>query len=65
MCWLPTGSIFRPGLAAVAGLVRIVAFIVFVREYSTGDPKKRLRAEFGRFSAASSVAKQRFLMVQS
>jgi hypothetical protein len=39
--------IFRPQVAAIAGFVRIVAFIVYMRGYSSGDPKKRMQGAFG------------------
>lgn len=40
---------FRPGIAAIAGVVRIAGFIVYVRGYASGDPKKRMQGNFGTF----------------
>ncbi|ETI52774.1 hypothetical protein F441_04130 [Phytophthora nicotianae CJ01A1] len=44
---LATSSIYRPKVAAAAGVVRVVGFIVYVKGYSTGDPGKRRRGSFG------------------
>ncbi|TYZ62206.1 hypothetical protein PybrP1_009799 [[Pythium] brassicae (nom. inval.)] len=40
-------SVLRPKIAAIAGLVRIAGFILYVSGYSSGDPKKRNRGAFG------------------
>ncbi|CAI5703352.1 hypothetical protein KXD40_003732 [Peronospora effusa] len=42
---LATSSIYRPKVAAVAGVVRIVGFIMYIK--GTGDPKKRRHGTFG------------------
>ncbi|OWY93592.1 Microsomal Glutathione S-transferase [Phytophthora megakarya] len=42
-----TSSIYRPQIAVIAGFVRILGFIVYMRGYSSGDPKKRLQGGFG------------------
>ncbi|KAF1795791.1 Membrane associated eicosanoid/glutathione metabolism-like domain [Phytophthora cactorum] len=42
-----TSSIYRPQIAAIASFVRVLAFIVYMRGYSSGDPKKRLQGSFG------------------
>jgi glutathione S-transferase len=42
--------IYRPGMAAAAGFVRVLGFIVYVQAYASGDPKKRLYGSFGRLS---------------
>ncbi|TMW56480.1 hypothetical protein Poli38472_006490 [Pythium oligandrum] len=42
-----TSSIYRPGVAAICGLVRILGFIVYVHGYSSGDPEKRVWGAFG------------------
>ena len=41
------GSVKRPELAAIFGLVRLAGFAVYMHGYSTGDPAKRLRGAFG------------------
>ncbi|RLN97481.1 hypothetical protein BBJ28_00003737 [Nothophytophthora sp. Chile5] len=43
--------VYRPTIAAAAGAVRILGFIVYVKGYTTGDAKKRLRGNFGTFTA--------------
>uniref|UniRef100_A0AAV1V329 Glutathione S-transferase 3, mitochondrial n=1 Tax=Peronospora matthiolae TaxID=2874970 RepID=A0AAV1V329_9STRA len=42
-----TSSIYRPQIAATAGLFRILGFIMYMRGYASGDPKKRMRGGFG------------------
>ncbi|CEG39730.1 GST, gst [Plasmopara halstedii] len=42
-----TSSVYRPEIAAIAAFVRILGFIVYMRGYSSGDPKKRLQGLFG------------------
>ncbi|KAG2518545.1 hypothetical protein BBJ29_003059 [Phytophthora kernoviae] len=44
---LATSSIYRPKLAAAAGVIRIAGFIMYVKGYSSGDPKKRRLGSFG------------------
>ncbi|EGZ15719.1 hypothetical protein PHYSODRAFT_286365 [Phytophthora sojae] len=44
---LATSSIYRPKVAAAAGLVRIAGFVMYVKGYSTGDPGKRRKGNFG------------------
>ncbi|KAE8996689.1 hypothetical protein PF010_g20168 [Phytophthora fragariae] len=44
---LATSSIYRPKLAAAAGLVRVAGFVMYVKGYSTGDPAKRTKGNFG------------------
>ncbi|RLN52051.1 hypothetical protein BBJ28_00021775 [Nothophytophthora sp. Chile5] len=39
-------AIYRPQIAAIAGLVRILSFVVYMRGYSSGDPKKRMQGAF-------------------
>ncbi|CAK4679999.1 unnamed protein product [Aphanomyces euteiches] len=39
--------IYRPMWAALAGLIRVLGFIVYVISYSSGDPEKRLYGSFG------------------
>uniref|UniRef100_M4B3X4 Glutathione S-transferase 3, mitochondrial n=1 Tax=Hyaloperonospora arabidopsidis (strain Emoy2) TaxID=559515 RepID=M4B3X4_HYAAE len=42
-----TSSIYRPQIAAMAGLFRILGFIMYMRGYASGDPKKRMQGGFG------------------
>ncbi|CAI5734581.1 unnamed protein product [Hyaloperonospora brassicae] len=42
-----TSSIYRPQLAVTAGLFRILGFILYMRGYASGDPKKRMQGGFG------------------
>ncbi|KAG7382084.1 Microsomal glutathione S-transferase 3 [Phytophthora pseudosyringae] len=42
-----TSSIYRPQIAAIASFVRIMGFILYMRGYSSGDPKKRMQGSFG------------------
>ncbi|RLN97480.1 hypothetical protein BBJ28_00003736 [Nothophytophthora sp. Chile5] len=50
-------AVYRPQIAAIAGLVRIIAFAVYMNGYSSGDPKKRMQGAFGMFySILSSLA---------
>lgn len=42
--------IYRPKVAAAAGLVRIAGFVMYVKGYSTGDPGKRRKGNFGTLS---------------
>ncbi|KAG6576422.1 Microsomal Glutathione S-transferase [Phytophthora cinnamomi] len=42
-----TSSVYRPQIVVIAGLVRVLGFIVYMRGYSSGDPKKRLQGLFG------------------
>ncbi|CAK4138071.1 unnamed protein product [Aphanomyces euteiches] len=44
---LIASSIYRPMWAALAGLIRVLGFIVYVISYSSGDPEKRLFGSFG------------------
>ncbi|TMW56478.1 hypothetical protein Poli38472_006488 [Pythium oligandrum] len=44
---LVASSLYRPGLAAMFGLIRELGFIVYIRGYSTGEPKKRMAGSFG------------------
>ncbi|KAH7474445.1 hypothetical protein PRIC1_013426 [Phytophthora ramorum] len=44
---LATSSIYRPTIAAVAGVVRIAGFVMYVKGYSSGDPGKRRQGNFG------------------
>ena len=39
--------IYRPQIAAMAGLFRILGFIMYMRGYASGDPKKRMQGGFG------------------
>ncbi|ETV68907.1 hypothetical protein H257_15254 [Aphanomyces astaci] len=40
-------SVYRPLWAAIAGLVRVIGFIVYIHFYSSGDPAKRQYGAFG------------------
>ncbi|TMW56479.1 hypothetical protein Poli38472_006489 [Pythium oligandrum] len=40
-------AIFRPGYAAIFGLVRVLGFIAYVQGYASGNPKKRFQGAFG------------------
>ncbi|KAG6576502.1 Microsomal Glutathione S-transferase [Phytophthora cinnamomi] len=44
---LATSSIYRPKVAAAAGFIRIAGFVMYVKGYSTGDPGKRRKGNFG------------------
>ncbi|KAL3671445.1 hypothetical protein V7S43_003367 [Phytophthora oleae] len=50
-----TSSIYHPQIAAIAGFVRILGFVVYMRGYSSGDPKKRLQGGFGYLGLLVSV----------
>lgn len=45
--------VYRPQIAVIAGLVRILGFIAYMRGYSSGDPKKRMQGGFGRFRSTA------------
>ncbi|DBA04044.1 TPA: hypothetical protein N0F65_009391 [Lagenidium giganteum] len=53
---LMTSSIFRPGLAAIAGFIRLLAFIVYIVSYASGDPNKRFRSAFGYVGFFGAIA---------
>ncbi|TMW56477.1 hypothetical protein Poli38472_006487 [Pythium oligandrum] len=55
LAFLFTSSIFRPRVAAICGLIRVLGFIVYVISYSSGDPTKRVRAVFGYIGALGSI----------
>ncbi|TYZ62205.1 hypothetical protein PybrP1_009798 [[Pythium] brassicae (nom. inval.)] len=42
-----TSAPFRPEIAVGAAVVRLAGFVVYVRGYSTGDPKNRMQGSFG------------------
>ncbi|DAZ99619.1 TPA: hypothetical protein N0F65_001447 [Lagenidium giganteum] len=44
---LLASSLYRPKLAAIAGVVRLLGFVAYIHGYSSGDPQKRLRGVFG------------------
>ncbi|KAG7382085.1 Microsomal glutathione S-transferase 3 [Phytophthora pseudosyringae] len=44
---LATSSIYRPKVAAAAGVVRVAGFIMYIKGYSSGDPEKRRQGTFG------------------
>ncbi|OWZ22574.1 Microsomal Glutathione S-transferase [Phytophthora megakarya] len=44
---LATSSIYRPTIAAAAGVVRLAGFVMYVKGYSSGDPGKRRKGNFG------------------
>ncbi|CAN0326907.1 unnamed protein product [Ascophyllum nodosum] len=44
---LALGSVHRPIAAAVAGAIHLGGVIVYVINYRTGDPEKRLKGSFG------------------
>ncbi|KAJ8575803.1 hypothetical protein ON010_g3412 [Phytophthora cinnamomi] len=48
--------IYRPKVAAAAGFIRIAGFVMYVKGYSTGDPGKRRKGNFGAFSILVSSA---------
>ncbi|KAF4318055.1 hypothetical protein BBO99_00007644 [Phytophthora kernoviae] len=50
-----TSAVYHPNVAAIASLVRILSFIVYMRGYSSGDPKKRLQGLFGYFGLLVSI----------
>ncbi|KAH9068543.1 hypothetical protein Ae201684P_004249 [Aphanomyces euteiches] len=52
---LVASSIYRPMWAAVAGLIRVLGFIVYVISYSSGVPEKRLYGSFGFLGLIASV----------
>ncbi|POM57323.1 Uroporphyrinogen decarboxylase, partial [Phytophthora palmivora] len=49
-----TSAIYRPQIAVIAGFVRILGFILYMRGYSSGDPKKRMQGGFA-FTIQSST----------
>ncbi|GAB9472227.1 Microsomal glutathione s-transferase [Globisporangium polare] len=52
---LVASSVLRPQIAAIASLVRIFGFIVYVSGYATGDPKKRSQGSFGYLGMLASI----------
>lgn len=40
-------SLKRPEVAAALGAIRLLGFIVYMREYATGLPDRRIRGQFG------------------
>ena len=40
-------AIHRPILAAGAGALRLLGFVLYARGYQTGDPKKRMQGAVG------------------
>lgn len=54
-CLCVLRSVLRPQIAAIAGLVRIFGFIVYVSGYATGDPKKRNQGAFGTSLVCNAV----------
>ncbi|EQC34591.1 hypothetical protein SDRG_07915 [Saprolegnia diclina VS20] len=50
-----TSPIYRPGYAAIAGLIRVLGFIVYVQGYATGDPSKRMNGGFGYLGLFASL----------
>jgi hypothetical protein len=58
-------SVYRPELAAIAGLVRVFGFIAYVSGYSTGDPKKRMQGSFGAFRVVYDPGGRILIQVRS
>ncbi|OQR80691.1 hypothetical protein ACHHYP_17298 [Achlya hypogyna] len=52
---LATSSLFRPGYAAIAGLVRVLGFIAYVQGYASGNPAKRMNGGFGYLGLFASI----------
>ncbi|KAH9133847.1 hypothetical protein LEN26_003322 [Aphanomyces euteiches] len=52
---LATSSIYRPMWAAIAGLVRVLGFIVYVASYASGSPEKRQYGAFGYLGLLVSI----------
>ncbi|POM80702.1 MAPEG family [Phytophthora palmivora] len=50
-----TSAIYRPQIAVIAGFVRILGFILYMRGYSSGDPKKRMQGGFGHLALLVNV----------
>ncbi|KAF0700978.1 Aste57867_8424 [Aphanomyces stellatus] len=47
--------VYRPTWAALAGLVRIVGFVVYIHFYASGDPAKRNYGAFGYIGLLTSL----------
>ncbi|KAL4087537.1 hypothetical protein PRIC1_013427 [Phytophthora ramorum] len=50
-----TSSIYRPQVAAIAGFIRILGFVLYMRGYASGDPKKRMQGAFGQLALLVNV----------
>ncbi|KAF0700979.1 Aste57867_8425 [Aphanomyces stellatus] len=52
---LLSSSIFRPEIAAIAGLTRSLGFVAYVIGYSSGNPEKRMWGGFGYLGLLASL----------
>ena len=49
-------SIHRPTLAAAAGAIRLVGFVLYALGYQSGDPKKRMQGAVGYIGLLTLIA---------